>query len=199
MRIFAAIGMLILGLGLAGPTAAQSLERYLSQCTGTDDELAIRGCTGILQSSGLSRNNRAVAYVRRGSAYSRQGELGLAIDNFTNAIRRNPRSLPAYYNRGNIYLAQEKFDLAIGDFSRAISLQPDHSLSYSNRGSAYLGKGEIDRAIAEFDKALEIDPKNKQAISNRALAYTKNGDIGGVLRNFGAVVRVFFRSLFGGK
>ena len=49
----------------------------------------------------------------------------------------------------------------------------------------------------EFDKALVIDPKNTQAASNRALAYTKKGDIGGVIRNFGAVVRVFFRSLFG--
>lgn len=199
VRMLFAILMLIIGLGLVGPAGAQSLQQYLAQCSGSNDELVIRGCSGVLKSSGLSRKNKAVAYSLRGSAYTRQGDLDLAIDDFTNAIRRDSRSLPAYYNRGNAYIAQEKFDQAIADFSSAISLQPDHALSYNNRGSAYLAKGEIDRAIAEFDKALELDPKNTQAASNRALAYTKNGDVGGVIRNFGAVVRVFFRSLFGGK
>ena len=190
---------LVIGLVLAGSAGAQGLEQDLAQCSGTDDELVIRGCTGVLKSRGLSRENKAVAYNIRGSAYTRRGDLDLAVDDFTNAMRRDPRSLAAYYNRGNVYIKQEKFDQAIADFSRAISLQPDHVLSYNNRGTAYLAKGEIDRAIAEFDKALELDPNNSQAASNRALAYTKNGDVGGVIRNFGAVVRVFFRSLFGGK
>ena len=197
MKIFIVIGVLGVVIGLAGSATAQSLEQHVSKCTGKNDETVIRGCTGVLQSSNLSRKNKSVAYINRGSAYSRQGKLGLAIDDFTDAIRRDPRSLAAYYNRGNIYFTQENFDQAIADFSRAISLQPNHALSYSNRGSAYLAKGEIDRAIVEFDKALVIGPKNTQAASNRALAYTKKGDIGGVIRNFGAVVRVFFRSLFG--
>ncbi len=197
MKLLVAITTLVFGFGLAGSAGAQSLQQNLSQCSGNNDELVIQGCTGLLKSSRLSRQNRAVAYIARGSAYARRDELDLAIDDFTKAIRRNPRSLVAYYNRGNAYFTKENFDQAIVDFSRAISLQPDHVLSYNNRGNAYLAKGEIDRAIAEFDKALEIDPNNTQAASNRALAYTKSGDVGGVIRNFGAVVRLFFRSLFG--
>lgn len=199
MRLFIAIPALVFGLVLAAPAGGQSLQQYLSQCSSGNDELVIRGCTGLINSSGLSRQNKAVAYLTRGNVYARQGELERAIDDFTKAIRRNSRSLAAYYNRANAHFARENYDQAIIDFSQAISLQPDHVLSYNGRGSAYLAKGETERAIAEYDKALEIDPNNNQAAQNRALAYTKDGDIGGVFRNFGAVVKVFFRSLFGGR
>ncbi len=194
-----AVTALVLGFGLASGVQAQSLQQLVAQCSGTNDELVIRGCTGVLKSSGISRKNKAVAYVTRGSAYARQGDPDRAIADFDSAISRNPRSLVAYYNRGNVYFGKGNFDQAIADFSRAVALQPDHVLSYNNLGNAYLGKGEIDQAIAQFDKALEIDPANNQAASNRALAYAKNGDVGGVIRNFGSVVKVFFRSIFARK
>lgn len=197
MRSLIAILALCFGLVLAGSAGAQSLQQNLSKCSRGDDDVVIQGCTGVINSSRVDRKNKAVAYVNRGNAFARQGDLDSAIDDFTKAIRRNSRSLVAYFNRGNAHFAQENFDQAIADFSRAISLQPDHVLSYNNRGNAYLAKGETERAIAEYNKALDIDPKNTQAAANRALAYTKDGDIGGVFRNFGAVVKVFFRSLFG--
>ncbi len=190
---------LICGFGLADAARAQSLEQSLTQCTGGDVDTIIAGCTGLINSSQVDRRNKAVAYVTRGNAYARQGDWDRAIADFTDAIRRNSRSLAALYNRGNAHIVQEIFDQALVDFSRAISLQPDHAPSYAGRGNAYLGKGQTAQAIAEYDKALELDPNNAQAAANRALAYTKDGDIGGVFRNFGAVIKVFFRSLFGGR
>ena len=176
----------------------------MSQCSKGNGEAAIQGCTALINSARLDRKNKAVAYLSRGNIYVKQGELDYAIEDFTSAIRSNPRSLAPFYNRGNAHIFQENFDQAISDFSRAISLQPDHALSYSGRGNAYLGKGDTERAIAEYDKALEIDPGNTQAATNTkdgdvvgALAYTKDGDVVGVIRNLGAVVKVFFRSLFG--
>ncbi len=199
MRLFIAIPALGMGLVLAGPVSAQSLHQSASQCTSGKVELAIEGCSRLIRSSRVDRKNKAVAYVNRGNAYSKQGDLDRAIADFTKAIKNNSRNLVAFYNRGNAHILQENFDQAIIDFSRAISLQPEHVLSYNGRGNAYLGKGETERAIAEYNKALEIDPNNTQAASNRAVAYTRDGDIGGVLRNFAAVVKVFFRSLFNRK
>lgn len=199
MRLFIAATTLVVSLVLAGSAGAQTLQQYLSQCSSGNDELAIRGCSVLIQSSWLSRQNKAVAYVTRGNVFARQGDLEGAIDDFTKATRRNSRSLAAYYNRGNAYFALKDFDQAIADFSRAISLQPDHVLSYNNRGNAYLAKGDTERAIAEYNKALEIDPNNAQVAANRALAYTKDGNFAGVIRNFGAVVGIFFRSVLGGR
>jgi tetratricopeptide (TPR) repeat protein len=199
MRLFIAIPALGLGLALADPAGAQSLRQSASRCTSGDVELAIQSCSRIIRSSRIDRKNKAVAYINRGNAYSKQGDLDRAIDDFTKAIKSNSRNLVAFYNRGNAHIVQENFDQAIIDFSRAISLQRDHVLSYNGRGNAYLAKGETERAIAEYNKALEIDPNNTQAASNRALAYTRDGDIVGVFRNFAAVVKVFFRSLFNRK
>lgn len=197
MRMRFAIIVLAFASALSGPVAAQNLQQQVAECTSRDVETIIRGCTALINSSRVDRENKAVAHVVRGSAYSRRGDLDSAVADFSAAISRNPRSLVAFYNRGIAYTQQENYDRAIEDFSRAISLQPDHSLSYTGRGTAYLAKGEVERAIAQFNKALELDPGNTQAATNRALAYAKSGDIGGVLRNFGTVVKVFFRSLFG--
>lgn len=197
MRSLVAFTVLVFAIASAIPAGAQSLQQYMSQCSSGNDEQVLRGCTALIKSSRLDRKNKAVAYLTRGNAYARQGDLDRAIDDFTKAIRRDSRSLAAYYNRGNANFARKNFDQAIIDYSQAITLQPGHALSYNGRGNAYLAKGETERAIAEYDRALEIDPNNNQAAQNRALAYTKNGDIGGVFRNLGAVVKVFFRSLFG--
>ena len=199
MRLPIAILAFALGLTLVNPVSAQRLQRSASQCTSNKVENAIKGCTRIIKSSRVNRKNKAVAYVNRGNAYSKQGDLDLAIADLTKAIKLDSRSLIAFYNRGNAHFAHENFDRAIADFSRAISLRPDHVLSYNNRGNAYLAKGDTEQAIAQYNKALEIDPNNTQAASNRALAYAKEGDIGGIFRNFGAVVKVFFRSLFSRK
>lgn len=196
MRLLIVFAALASGLVVADPAAAQSLQQSASQCMSNNVEVAIAGCTRLINSSRIDRKNKAVAYVTRGNAYSKQGDLDLAIDDFSKAIRFNSRSIVAFYNRGNAHIVQENFDQAIIDFSRAISLQPDHVLSYNGRGNAYLGMGDTERAIAEYNKALAIDPNNTQAASNRALAYTRDGDVVGVLRNFAAVVKVFFRSLF---
>ena len=199
MKLFIAVLALGLAPALVNPAGAQNLRQSASQCTSSKVERAIQGCTRIIQSSRVNRKNKAVAYVNRGNAYSKQGDLDRAIADFTKATKSDSRSLIAFYNRGNAHFAQENFDQAIADFNRAISLQPDHVLSYNNRGNAYLAKGDTERAIAQFNKALEIDPNNTQAASNRALVYVKEGDIGGIIRNFGAVVKVFFRSLFARK
>lgn len=198
MRLPGVIAVICLGLASAGTGLAQSLERQLADCSSGSFERVIQGCSGLINSSRLDRRNKAVAYTMRGSAYAARGQLDFAIDDFSNAIRRNPRNLVAFFNRGNAHFAKEDFDAAIADFSRAISLEPGHSMSYAHRGNAYLAKGEPDRAIAEYDRALELDPANTQAAANRALAYTRKGDVVGVVRNFRDVVKVFFRSLFGG-
>lgn len=199
MRHLAILCLLAAGLAGAETGRAQSLQQYVAQCTGADDARVIVGCTGVIQSSQVNRANKAVAYVNRGNAYARQGDVEIAIADFSSAIRYNSRSMIAYYNRGNAYYGQQNYEQAIVDFSRAIALEPGHAMSYNNRGSVYLAMGDRKRALADFESALALDPDNAEAAANRALAYTKEGDIGGVLRNIGQVVKVFFRTLFGDR
>lgn len=118
MRLVMAIAALVIAFAQAGPAVAQSLQQHLSQCSSGNTELILQGCTALIKSSRLDRKNKAVAYLTRGNAYARLSELDRAIDDFTQAIRRNPRSLAAYYNRGNAHFAQENFDQAIIDLAR---------------------------------------------------------------------------------
>ena len=51
-------------------------------------------------------------------------EIGHAIENYTTAIRFNPRFTEAYFNRGTAYCQKGEFGLAIEDYNEAIQINP---------------------------------------------------------------------------
>jgi tetratricopeptide (TPR) repeat protein len=80
------------------------------------------------------------------------GEVGQtlrahAVDDFSEAIRRNPRDPIAYDNRGMAYYAKGDLDRAIADFNEAIRLDPKDAVAYNNRGAAHGAKADAHLAI----------------------------------------------------
>ncbi|MFH1227016.1 MAG: tetratricopeptide repeat protein [Planctomycetota bacterium] len=118
----------------------------------------------------------ASSYTNRGVAYKRKGEFDKAVADFNEALKLDPKYIPAYYNRGGAYATKGELDLAIIDFNKAIELNPNSVEAYANRGAAYRGKGELDRAIEDFNKAIELNPNSAQAYANRGIAYADKGE-----------------------
>ena len=63
---------------------------------------AIDACTSIIS---LDPNNNG-AYVNRGIAYRRAGDVDRAIADYDEAIHLNPRAADAFNNRGNAFRAR---------------------------------------------------------------------------------------------
>jgi tetratricopeptide (TPR) repeat protein len=61
----------------------------------------------------------------------------LAIADYGQAIKLNPRDAWAYCNRGIVYYDQKQYELAIADFDQAIKLDPSYTKAYSYRDRAY--------------------------------------------------------------
>src|SRR5437016_5951869 len=89
------------------------------QCTGIDPDLSIGGCTALIQSGQVSKNDLAPVFNRRGIAYARKGELDKAIADFTDAIHLEPDYAAAFNSRGTIYYYKGDYDKAIADYSAA--------------------------------------------------------------------------------
>jgi tetratricopeptide (TPR) repeat protein len=136
------------------------------QCLTDTTTNAIDACTSIIF---LDRHNDG-AFVNRGIAYRRAGDIERAVNDYDEAIRLNPGAADAFNNRGNAWRARGQFERALRDYDEAIRLKPQYAHAYNNRGIIFLEQGHPERAIADFNRAIGVDPSYANAFRNRGLA-----------------------------
>jgi tetratricopeptide (TPR) repeat protein len=160
------------GMLLAGAVALAQSPQERRWCEGEDGatpDQRIAGCSASIR-SGRERGERlADIFNDRGVAYRLKGDVDRAIQDYSQAIRLNPRSAMIYNNRGVAYDRKGDYDRAIADYDQAIRLRPLHE-AYFNRGNAHLGRGQYDRAIDDYNAALKLKADFAPAFDNRCWA-----------------------------
>jgi tetratricopeptide (TPR) repeat protein len=88
---------------VAAPLAAEQ-EQDWTWCVNAQHifvpDLAIAGCTAVIQLGGETSQKLAVAFAYRGNAYREKGDLDRTLADFNEAIRIDPRFALAIVNRG---------------------------------------------------------------------------------------------------
>ena len=128
-------------------------------------------------------------YYNQGNAYYKLGDYERAIENFSQALRLNPKDVKAYVNRGNARyeVAQHSGDpdkdykAAISDFDEALSLNKNETEAYVKRGivryeiAQYSTTPEKDyrAAIQDFNQALALNPHEAKAYVKRGIVRYK--------------------------
>jgi tetratricopeptide (TPR) repeat protein len=145
-----------------------------------ENDLAILTQTRIIE-----RNPRnADAYVARGSAHLKKGELDDAISDLNKAIEINSRSAPAFLHRGFAYRRKGDSDRAIAEYSRALSINPNFAEAYSYRGYVRNSEEDFASALADFNKAISISDKYAEAYAGRGAAYHGLVDYEAAIRDY---------------
>jgi tetratricopeptide (TPR) repeat protein len=107
-------------------------------------------------------NGKAEKFFEQGKKFSSAENADQAIDNYSKAIKINPKFSKAYNNRGIAYIWKKQYDLAIADFSKAIEFDPKNGKAYNNRAIVYSYQGEADKARQDLQKAqslgIEVNP-----------------------------------------
>jgi tetratricopeptide (TPR) repeat protein len=99
-----------------------------------------------------------------------------AIEDFSEAMRINPKDPEASFNRGLAHLRIDKYDYAARDFSEVISMQPKNADAHIYRGIIRIYQNKEKDADADFQKAFQLNPglkKKLQAIIDEAKAKAK--------------------------
>jgi serine/threonine protein kinase/Tfp pilus assembly protein PilF len=96
------------------------------------------------------------ALMQRGECRLEQGELLLAIGDFSEAIRVQADLPFGYFNRGYVFFRAKKYEAAVADFTRAVDRDPDFVLAWLNRGLVNLELKQFAAALGDFDRVLAL-------------------------------------------
>ena len=83
--------------------AVAQLSSHWQFCTGNpgiDWDTQIKSCTALIQSGTELKENEAIAFYNRALAYENKEKYDLAIADFTEAIRLNPKDADFFLYRG---------------------------------------------------------------------------------------------------
>jgi tetratricopeptide (TPR) repeat protein len=108
-------------------------------------------------------------YRNRGHCYGATGEPVKAIDDFTEAIRLDPKDEESHSGRGWCYAQTGEHAKAVADFNDASWLELKARLDP-------VTAGVCDRAIADCTEAIQVDPTDAVAYYNRSWRYAQKGD-----------------------
>lgn len=131
------------------------------------------------------------AYYFRGLGYTEQANYPRAIDDFNQAIEKNPKYALAFDARGTALFNIGQYDKALDDYSEAIRIIPRNAISYGNRGAVYSQKGDFENAIADYSEAIKIYPKGAfSSYCNRGMAYGNKGDHDRAIDDFTQAIKL---------
>jgi len=146
---------------------------------------------GLLGKNGNSPNDRmqeeAIASYNRGIDNMAAGAKVPAIEEFSKAIKTNPKFTAAFIRRGLAYYFNKENAKAKSDFDSAIKLDKNNPLAYLNRGVV---QSDSTGKIADYTKAIEIDPDYMQGYIYRGEAYEDKKDYDHAIADYTSLIKL---------
>lgn len=127
---------------------------------------AIYHFTDCINDIFLAEKRRAQAFRYRGQMYEKKKRYDQAIQDYTKALKLNPRDIWCYNRRGVVYKKKGQYNRAVEDYTRAIKLDSNSAVLYNNRGNAYKKMGHYSRAIRDYSRAIKLDPNDAAFYNN---------------------------------
>ncbi len=107
-------------------------------------------------------DNVAEAYCNLGIINLDLGQLGKALDNFTLALKHEPRHVEAHYNLGNLYYDAGELSLARLHYEVAAQIESGFSLVYFNLALVYHRMGDLASAMSALEKYKQLSPDDEE-------------------------------------
>ena len=176
MRNFIVIAALFAAAGMGGEAAAQGADwKLCAPAAEEDTDRSIAACSRLVGAAGLKSNDRAAAFIRRGTIYLRKGDTERAIGDYSAALQLRPGDVIALNRRGEAYSNRAAFEQAIVDYDRAVRLNPRYPLAFRNRARIHFYRGDFTAAAEDFRTAESIDRGNSYSLLWRYVAEARAG------------------------
>jgi tetratricopeptide (TPR) repeat protein len=102
-------------------------------------------------------------YQRRGYAYAKSQQFQEAIQDYSEAIKIQPKDPRIYEQRAAVEMKMYDYDKALADYSELIKLKPNEVRYLNYRAYVYEVKDDIKDSMADNEQVLKVDPNNQEA------------------------------------
>ncbi|MDP2438694.1 MAG: tetratricopeptide repeat protein [archaeon] len=96
----------------------------------------------------------------RGAKLFQEGKMPEAIQEFSEAIKRNPKDHTIFSNRSFAYLKLGAFAEALSDAEHTIKLDPTFIKGYIRKAQVHHRAKDYHKAVATYEDALRVDPES---------------------------------------
>jgi len=110
----------------------------------------------------------AAELIQQGLFHHRRGELGEAMQRYSEVLRADPGHAEALYYVAVVACQEEQFKQGIELAEKALAAGPPQARVHNLLGKAHERLGEHLEAIKSFDAAIALDPGFAEAHGNRA-------------------------------
>uniref|UniRef100_A0A7S1G9V5 Hsp70-Hsp90 organising protein n=1 Tax=Bicosoecida sp. CB-2014 TaxID=1486930 RepID=A0A7S1G9V5_9STRA len=145
-----------------------AIEAYESSLTETDSG-EVR--TKLYKTRQIKKKKETEAYYdddkaaeakERGNALFKAGDFRGAIEEYSEAIKRNPKSAVYYNNRATAKTKMMDWVGALADCNKAISIDPAYVKAYSRKGHIETFTKEYHRAMETYKQGLALAPDDPE-------------------------------------
>ncbi|MCX7992532.1 MAG: tetratricopeptide repeat protein [Fimbriimonadales bacterium] len=132
--------------------------------------------------------------VLEGALASLQGEWGVAIEKFQQALKTRPNDFRIHYNLGIAAYQLRRYDLAERHLKRAVELQPNYTTGWKSLGMTYEARELPEYAIRAYGESLKREPDDLPTRLKRAYLYQRTGNLDAALADFRHITKVYPRN-----
>lgn len=101
------------------------------------------------------QRDSARIHTELGAGYFAQGQIAIALEEFTEASKIDPSYAMAHNGLGLVYSTLGEDTKADASFKRSISLDPKNSEARNNYGTFLCSRNRIDESITQFMEAVK--------------------------------------------
>lgn len=125
-----------------------------------EHEYKVRSLPVFLSRRQRRQVNRDIAEILvQAQALRDDNEFTAAEDKALQAVRLEPRSVPAFELLGELYMTTKEYGHAKEVFRYLLKLTGESDAIYEHLAEADLAAGRLDDARAEFEKAVDLNPR----------------------------------------
>lgn len=145
-------------------------------------------CSAVVEDQTAPAELRSAAYAQRGELRLAEDDVTPALRDFAAALELDGDNPAALLGRARILVESGQLDAAEPLLRRSIDLHGSGA-AHELLGQVELRRGAFERAVEHFDAALAVDQRAAVALAGRARAKQRLADLDGARADYDAAIR----------
>ncbi len=108
------------------------------------------------------KDTETISHFQKGEEFFLKGLHKEAIEEFKQALAKNPADFQTNKKLGLSYLNAGETDLGIAQLTAALLIEPNDSETLMALGNAYSTNKQLDKSIQEYKEILNLEPDNNE-------------------------------------